>query len=66
MIVFLEKEDEGNYRAVINDLQSENKIDKDLIKAIVESLEAFAKIIMLKISVYMNLIRLTIMKSMRL
>ena len=41
--VFLEKDDEGNYRAVINDLQSENKIDKVLIKTIVESLEALQK-----------------------
>ncbi len=40
--VFLEKDDEGNYRAVINDLQSENKIDKTLIKTIVESLQTLS------------------------
>ncbi|MGI8580903.1 MAG: hypothetical protein ACR2KX_01820 [Chitinophagaceae bacterium] len=38
--VFLEKDDEGNYRAVINDLRTEDKIDKTLIKTTVESLEA--------------------------
>ncbi len=42
IIVFIEKDDEGNYRAVINDLQSENKIDKTLIKTIVESLQTLS------------------------
>ncbi len=40
--VFLEKDDEGNYRAVINELQSEDKIDKTLIKTIVESLQTLS------------------------
>jgi hypothetical protein len=37
--IFLEKDDEGNYRAIINNLGFENKIDKVLIKTIVESLQ---------------------------
>lgn len=41
--VSLEKDDEGNYRAVLVDIESENKIDKDLIKTIVESVENLLK-----------------------
>ncbi|MDB5199239.1 MAG: hypothetical protein JWO92_1202 [Chitinophagaceae bacterium] len=41
--VFVEKDDEGNYRAVLADITSENKIDKSLIKAIVESIKEILK-----------------------
>lgn len=41
--VSLEKDDVGNYRALLVDIESENKIDKSLIKAIVESLENLLK-----------------------
>ena len=37
--VFLEKDDEGNYRAILGDIQNESKIDKALVKEIVNSLE---------------------------
>jgi hypothetical protein len=43
IIMFLEKDDEGNYRAVIADIQNENKVDKALIKEIVNSLELILK-----------------------
>ena len=42
-MISIEKDDEGNYRAILVDLESENKIDKGLIKAIVESLEELLK-----------------------
>ena len=41
--VSIEKDDEGNYRAVLADITSENKIDKSLIKAIVESIKEILK-----------------------
>ena len=41
--VFLEKDDEENYRAVLANIESENKIDKELIIAIVESIEELLK-----------------------
>ena len=41
--VSLEKDDAGKYRAVLIDLQAENKIDKELVKAIVESVEELLK-----------------------
>ena len=41
--VFLEKDDEGNYRAILGDIQNESKIDKALVKEIVNSLELILK-----------------------
>ena len=43
MIVFIEKDDEGNYRAILGDIQNESKIDKALVKEIVNSLELILK-----------------------
>lgn len=40
IIVFLEKDDEGNYRAILADIKDENKVDKNQI---VESLELILK-----------------------
>ena len=37
--ISLEKDDEGKYRALLTNIESENKIDKELVKAIVESVE---------------------------
>ena len=42
-IIFLEKDDEGNYRAILADIQNESKVDRGLIKAIVQALEAILK-----------------------
>lgn len=42
-IIFLEKDDEGNYRAVLADIQNESKVDKALVKVIVEALETILK-----------------------
>lgn len=42
-MVSVEKDDEGNYRAILVDLESENKVDKKLVKAIVESIEELLK-----------------------
>ena len=42
-MVSIEKDDEGNYRAILVDLDSENKIDKGLVKVIVESVEELLK-----------------------
>ena len=41
--VFIEKDDEGNYRAILGDIQNESKVDKALIKEIVNSLELILK-----------------------
>lgn len=41
--IFIEKDNEGNYRAILANIESENKIDKGLIKAIVESLQEILK-----------------------
>lgn len=43
IIVFLEKDDEGKYRAVLADILNESKVDKELIKEIVQSLELILK-----------------------
>ncbi len=43
VIVFLEKDDEGNYRAVLADMLNENKVDKELVKEIVQSLKLILK-----------------------
>lgn len=43
IIVYLEKDDEGNFRAVLSDTQNENKVDKELIKEIVQTLELLLK-----------------------
>ena len=41
--ILLEKDDEGNYRAVLANINSESKIDRELIKAIVESFEMIVR-----------------------
>jgi hypothetical protein len=41
IIVDLEKDDEGNFRAVLAEVKDENKVDKQLIKQVVESLEKY-------------------------
>lgn len=41
--ILLEKDDEGNYRAVLANIESESKLDKELVKAIVESFELILK-----------------------
>lgn len=41
--VFLEKDDEGNFRAVLTNMQDEHKIDKQLVREIVQSLELMLK-----------------------
>ncbi len=43
VIIFLEKDDEANYRAVLANVKDESKIDKELIKEIVQSLELILK-----------------------
>ena len=41
--ILLEKDDEGNYRAVLANINSESKIDRELIKVIVESFEMIVR-----------------------
>ena len=41
--ILLEKDDEGNYRAVLANIESQSKTDKDLIRAIVESFEMIVR-----------------------
>ena len=43
IIIFLEKDDEGNYRAILANVGDESKVDKELIKEIVQSLELILK-----------------------
>ena len=35
--VFIEKDDEGNYRAILADIKDESTVDKNLVKQIVKS-----------------------------
>ncbi len=41
--ISVEKDDEGNYRAILIDIEAESKIDKDLVRAIVESIDKILK-----------------------
>ena len=43
IIIFLEKDDEANYRAILANVKDESKIDKELVKEIVQSLELILK-----------------------
>ncbi len=43
IIIFLEKDDEANYRAILANVKDESKVDKELIKEIVQSLELILK-----------------------
>ncbi len=43
VIIFLEKDDAANYPAILTNVNDESKIDKELVKEIVQSLELILK-----------------------
>ena len=44
MIVLIEKDDEGNLRALLADIKDESSIDKDLVKEIVQTCKRYCNL----------------------